>query len=202
MLRVWWKLVAIIVLAVHVAGCATRYSPQTPGVVSIVVDGGKIAYHKDGETHSHGFAGGGLVDAVEDDPQAKEAADSYHSRMTTGLALSIAGAACMIATVTLLGMQAADRRDRDLTAPTVGTALCAFGGMLGGAGVVASAIPYQYDAINIYNDNLRRRRAPPPYAWPPPPGPGALPPPPPAPPQAPPAPPPSADPPAPLPPSE
>ena len=49
---------------------------------------------------------------------------------------------------------------------TVGTTIA-------GSVVLISAQPYQYDAINIYNDHAERRRFPPApvyYAPPPPPG--------------------------------
>ncbi len=51
-----------------------------------------------------------------------------------------------------------------------GLLACGLGGLFGGSFVMMSAQPYQYDAINIYNDNLERRRMfmpmPPPWAAP------------------------------------
>ncbi len=159
----------------------------------MVMDGGQLAYHKDGRTHPHGFAGGGLVDVVEDDPEAKAAAETYNARLTTGIVLTVVGAACFAATVSLLAVDASHRWDEDdkgYDKMALGTSVCALGTLIGGAAVIASGITYHYDAINIYNDRVRERQMPRGYYWhpsqmPPPTGapPPSVPPPSPAPPQ-------------------
>ncbi len=150
--------------------------------MSIVMDNGTPAYQRDGERYPHGFAGGGLVDAVESDEQAREAAETYHSRMTSGFILTLTGTACAIGGVILL-TPPENRTDTE-TAIGTGALVCALGTLIAGSVLVITAQPYQYDAINIYNDHVEQRRmmpppyyvpvAPPPAVQPPPAPPGAV----------------------------
>ena len=161
-----------LALSVALAGCSTHYQPLAGPRVSVVLDSGNPAYVRGGKTYSHGFAGGGLVDAVGDDPEAREAAETYHSRMTTGLVLTLVGTACLLTgTVMFTSAIASDRTDtandshstRD--ALTVGALLCAAGTVIAGSVLLTTAQPYQWDAINIYNDHAEQRRAPPPWPY-------------------------------------
>ena len=141
-------------------GCSSRYQPQTGPRLSVVIDEGSVTYVRDGQKFKHGFAGGGLVEAVADDPEAKEAADKYHSRMTSGLVLYLVGTGCLV-TGMIVGLSTIDEREQhgDRDAVAVGGLLCGVAGLVAGAALLASGMPYQYDAVNIYNDNLDKRRA-------------------------------------------
>ncbi|MCA9596600.1 MAG: hypothetical protein KC776_24960 [Myxococcales bacterium] len=165
------KRLALALLALELSACSTHYTPQRGPRLSIVMEGGSPAYERDGRRYPHGFAGSGLVEAVSDDPEAREAAETYESRMTSGFVLSVLGAACAVGGIVLLS----PREDRTDTQTTVGLGAlaCAVGTTIAGSVVLISAQPYQYDAINIYNDHAERRRFPPApvyYAPPPPPG--------------------------------
>ncbi len=125
----------------------------------MVMEGGSPAYAKNGKVYKHGFAGGGLVEAVSDDAEALEAAETYQSRMTTGILLVLAGTVCLTASIVFLAMRdPLDERDTSNDRLAVGTALCGLGGYIGGAAVLATGQPYHFDAINIYNDKVDKRR--------------------------------------------
>jgi len=150
-------LVAVVALAV--TACSTRYQPQLGPRVSVVMEGGTPAYVRDGKTYPHGFAGSGLVEAVGDDAEAREAAETYQSRMTSGFVLYLVGTGCLLTSV-LVGAPTLDENDRSSSKDAVigGTLICALAGLISGGVLLASAQPYQLDAINIYNDNVERRR--------------------------------------------
>ncbi|MCC6902590.1 MAG: hypothetical protein IT377_26700 [Polyangiaceae bacterium] len=147
-------------LLMATASCSSQYRPHTGPRLSVLMDEGGVAYERDGQRFKHGFAGGGLVEAVEDDPEAKQAAERYQSRMTSGLILYLVGTGCLV-TGTVVGLSTIDERDdhSDKDAVAAGGLLCGVAGLIAGASLLASGMPYQWDAINIYNDNLEKRRA-------------------------------------------
>ncbi len=150
--------VAAVVLAASSA-CSTHYTPRAGPRISMVMEGGSPAYTKNGKVYKHGFAGGGLVEAVSDDAEALEAAETYQSRTTTGFLLVLAGTVCLTASIVLVATRDPfDERDASNDRLAVGTALCGLGGYIGGAAVLASGQPYHFDAINIYNDKVDKRR--------------------------------------------
>ena len=148
-----------LLAAAALLSCSTKYQPQLGPRLSVVIEGGSPVYVHDGKKFEHGFAGGGLVDAVESDPEAKEAAETYQTRMTTGFALYLVGAACLITGVSV-GLSHIDDNQRSdgADALTAGGILCGFAGMISGAVLLVTGQPYQMDAINIYNDNVEKRR--------------------------------------------
>jgi hypothetical protein len=148
------KPLAIGVVAL-VLGCSTQYTPEPSPRIHVVMVGGMPAYEKNGETHSHGFAGSGLVDAVEDDPEALEAAETYHGRTVGGVIAMIGGLVCGIAGIVVI---ASDNTDEQKTTIGTATLVCMLGGSVAGVVLISSAQPYQWDAINIYNDNVERKR--------------------------------------------
>lgn len=182
-----WLAIGALALA---SGCSTQYTPEPSPRISVVMVAGMPAYQKNGETISHGFAGSGLVEAVEDDPEALDAAETYHGRSVGGLIAVLAGLACGIGGVAVI---ASDDGGSDDQRTTIGGAalVCMLGGTIAGLILISTAQPYQWDAINIYNDNVERRRrrtwypAYPAYPPAPPRAPATLPPPPAPPPQAP-----------------
>jgi hypothetical protein len=179
---------SLLALTLICAGCSTHYQPRPGPRVSMVMEGGSLAYHRNGETIQHGFFGGGLVEAVESDPAAVEAAEIYEGRLIGGFVAQIVGLACFAA-----GTGWALSEENDTTQGTIllGSLGCLLAGTITGTVLLTSAQPYHFDAINIYNDNkqLGVYPMPPPYAPPytpanpgpiPPPspgGPGAAPPP-------------------------
>ncbi len=190
--------VSLLSIVLLVAGCATQYKPRPGPRVSITMSGGSPVYVRDGQEFPAGFAGGGLVEAVGDDAEAREAAETYQSRTVTGIVLVGVGALCAIGGLILLapevGKSSSDR-STSRTSVAAGALACAITGMIAGSILAASGQTYHWDAINIYNDHaeerLLRRYAVPTPGYPPgvvPPGvtpaPGVLMPAPPAPPTA------------------
>jgi hypothetical protein len=163
----------VALLAVASFGCSTHYQPRPSYRVSVVMDGGNLAYAKNGQTIEHGFLGGGLVEAVEDDPQALEAAETYQGRMTGGFIAHVVGLACIVGgSAYALSSQNEENGFFKSDQGTIFlTALgCWVAGSITGSSLILSAQPYHYDAINIYNDNLEARiRAAPPVTAPLPP---------------------------------
>jgi len=141
------------------SACSTRYQPNAGPRLSVVMESGSLAYSRDGRTYRHGFAGSGLTEAVEGDVEAREAAEKYQSRMTSGFVLTLVGTGCLL-TGMITGIESIDddRRSDGKDALIGGTLLCGLAGMIAGAALLASAQPYQWDAINIYNDHVERRR--------------------------------------------
>ncbi len=129
------------------SACSSSYIPrQQQGRIAIAMKSGQFAYHREGRVYEHGFMGGGLVDAVRGVPRAESAANQYHKRSIWGLVGVIAGTLC---TSTALAV-AIDNPGKESSALT--TSLLCLGVTLAGAGVAISAVPYQYDAINLFND--------------------------------------------------
>ncbi|MEZ4220032.1 MAG: hypothetical protein R3B13_03815 [Polyangiaceae bacterium] len=167
----------LLASTVFTTACSTRYIPRAGPHISMVMEGGSQAYSKHGKVYKHGFAGSGLVEAVEDDPEALEAAETYQSRMTSGFLLVIAGTLCLTASIVILASRdPLEGRSSKYDSLAAGTALCGLGGYIGGGAVMASGLPYHFDAINIYNDNVDRRRGYVPLGYPPPAVPGYAPP--------------------------
>ncbi len=157
---------ALAAALIAVTACSSNYVPRTPGRVFVTLDGGMPSYVRDGQSYRHGFLGGGLREAVRGNRQAERAADEYHDHLRDGLLIMLLGGVC---SGTALGMAIADvDQDGDAGPHTSTKLLVALGcsvAMMGGALYTASAEPYRWDAINIFND------APPPAPmWAPPPG--------------------------------
>lgn len=139
------------VLAMLLAGCASRYTPQRSPRVQMVWNGTNVTYVREGRTIDDGLLGGGLVDAVAGDPEAEDLAESYTDRKTAGFVVSVASAAC-VGIVPLM-----DPSLDDLLEPIGFALVCMTALSLTGASLMASAIPFQYDAVNVFNDHLELR---------------------------------------------
>lgn len=114
---------------------------------------GAVAYARDGKVYKHGAFEGGLLKAVRGVPAAEDAAHTMRSRLGWGFAGFLGGLACStIAAVAAVGDPSTPEREgSDIAAIT---ALACLGGSMIGAGYMISAVPYQYDAVNIFNDSL------------------------------------------------
>ena len=177
-------LLAIALLLLSPLGCSTHYRPKSATRLSVVIEGGNYAYQRDGKTFSHGAFGSGLVDAVEDDPEAREAAETHHGHMVGGVVAYAAGLVCLVGGLTwALSNGDPNNEDKELdteqTAILIGSLGCWAAGLVTGTVLISVGQPYQWDAINIYNDNVEARGypLPPPYPVMPnqPPPPAALP---------------------------
>ena len=141
----------LALVAVALAACSSNYMPRSRGRVAVTIKDGAMAYVRDGVAHPHGFFGGGLADAVAGNRAAVEAANEYHDRLVNGVLLTTVGAVCIPAT---LGYALADQESlSDRGATIVGAVAIGCMVMLAvGAGYAASAEPYRWDAINLFND--------------------------------------------------
>jgi hypothetical protein len=161
------------VATLALGACTSMYIPQSPGRVSVVLEDGHPAYVRDGAIYPAGAFGGGLVDAVAGNPAALAAARTYHQRMAAGLTLAILGlvaetAGALTATGAAFG-ESQQTLNGCLGAMLGGAVAAALGG-----GLMLSAEPYRWDAINLFNDGVGMRPipqpgpyAPPPYVAPP-----------------------------------
>ena len=140
-----------LVLAGSLLACSSEYTPRTPNHVAVVMREGKPVYVRDGRTFEPGL-GGGLVDAVQGNPTAVAAATQFHSRQITGLVAMLLGTAASVGGLTWGTVLAANERPSNQLAIPGALLLGGLVAMLVGTYYLASAQPYQWDAINIYND--------------------------------------------------
>lgn len=157
------RLPTIALLLAALAACSSHYTPRAGRRLSLVMRNGDMTYVRDGQSWRAGVFGGGLVKAVKGVPAAERAARTYHDRMTNGFLGYILGAVCTIGTVSYLAAEASDHRYDGAEEPSpvligasVGCAVLMFGSL----GYALSGAPYQWDAINLYNDAIEL--APPP----------------------------------------
>jgi len=134
--------------------CSSQYTPQARGRVAVTMRAGAQAYVRDGKVYEHGILGGGLVEAVEGNPAATRAAHEYRDRMTTGLVGVLGGLACSLGGMVYATSQLDSNGDNvDGNAERgLWIALGCTVVMIVGAGYLATAEPYRWDAINIFND--------------------------------------------------
>ncbi len=142
-------------LLVACLGCSSHYMPRSHGRVAVTMIDGKPVYIRDGNLYEHGLLGGGLAAAVAGNPAAEAAANQYHEHMRDGLIEMLVGTAAMCGGMTWFAVEAAQSPDQahpriDATPLIVGLAGMAV--MLYGAGDLATAEPYRWDAINLFND--------------------------------------------------
>jgi hypothetical protein len=149
---------AIALAALALTACSSSYTPQARGRVAVTMRGGQIAYVRDGQVHEHGFMGSGLVDAVEGNPAAMQAANEYRDRLKYGLLGILGGMACSIGGVAYAATQTqtdGDGGPRELNGRGQTGLIVALGCMvvmIVGAGYLGTAEPYRWDAINLFND--------------------------------------------------
>jgi hypothetical protein len=141
-----------VAAAAATAACSTTYSPQRSGRVAMVVEGGSLAFVRDGRTYPLGLLGGGLADAVACDPEAVEHAHAYTRDMAIGLISTIAGVAALAGDLAYASVPAragAWPQPVDLGILGAGAVAAILGDIF-----LDSAQPNLYDAINIYNDHV------------------------------------------------
>ena len=138
-----------------VSACSSNYIPQQRGRVAVIMKTGQPAYVRDGRVYEHGLLGGGLEEVVAGHPAATVAANEYTDRLKWGLVGMLLGSAAMIGGMTY-AISEAEPFDEDNNDDSERGAYIALGGaivMIVGAFYLASAEPYRWDAINIFNDS-------------------------------------------------
>ena len=149
-----------------VTACSSSYTPQSRNRVSVMMQSGAPVYVRDGKVYEHGFLGGGLEEVVRGNVAAEHAADEYTGRLKLGLVGTLGGLACMIAGTSYAASRIDyDDSDSDNAETALWVALGCSVVTIVSAFYLASAEPYRWDAINLFNDA------------PPPPGPMMYPPP-------------------------
>ena len=156
--------IVIALAAALAAACSTAYRPRPGRRLSVVMEGGQLAYQRDGQVYSHGLFGGGLVDAVSGVPAAEEAARTFRARSAVGLLALLGGLTCSFVALEVAFQRSADEEAERPLLLGSGCLLVS----LTGAIVVGSAVPSQWDAINLYNDAVEPVAPPPPPPMAPP----------------------------------
>ena len=148
------------------SGCfSSNHVGRDPRKVYMTMKDGKRGYTKGGEFHTEMGFGGALVDIVGDNPDAQQAARTFRSRAVGGFLMTIAGTLCI---PTVLSYDLARELDNRDVPDSHGYVLLGCGVLaIAGVTYLISALPYQYDAVNIYNDTVDTRGV----QWPPPPAP-------------------------------
>jgi len=149
------RVIAVAVAVIAATGCSTHYMPMAHGRVSTIMQGGQMAYVRDGRVIRRGALGGGLIEAVRGNPAAERAARTFYQRNRDGLVMSLSGLACTAfgagwLAYTLEGNDG-QVRNSEMTLPmitTVGCLVLSYAGLF----YMASGQPYSLDAINIFND--------------------------------------------------
>ena len=137
--------------------CTVSYEPARSPRVAVVQDTGGLAYVRDGVHYSHGLTGNGLQDAVRGSPRAEHEAVLYSRKLGWGFGMGMAGLGVMIGGLAALptGNQHFEWNTRAYTGLSlIGLGLAAY---TTGLILVLSAGPHQWDAINIYNDEVDAR---------------------------------------------
>ncbi len=139
---------AVALAACLAAACSTAYVPRPGRRLSVVMTGGQLAYQRDGRVIPHGFLGGGLIESVSGVPAAEGAARTYRRRVAAGGLMLVGGLVCSFVA---LGVAFERSADEESGPPLAVSGGCLLAGLTGGI-VLGSAAPYQWDAINLYND--------------------------------------------------
>jgi hypothetical protein len=143
-----------VVLCVTLAGCfSSHHTPRRPGTLSLQMRDGSLKYVRDGRTYSAGLFGD-LDQAVAGNPAAVAAAHTYQRRVGPGLLIALAGMFCAEGILLYTRSEVDDDPTYEpptaLIATAIGCAAVATGAMIVGL----SGAPYQWDAINIFNDGV------------------------------------------------
>src|SRR5262249_55298857 len=135
------------------SGCAATFEPRPSPRIAVREDGwGGLKLVKNGRTIPLGFAGSGLAEAGQGNPQAEEHAGSYATETGVGIGLGVAGAVG-VGVGTGIAVDQAARLDK---ISPVGFGLVAGGLALTIASAIlqANARVHLWNAINVYNDAL------------------------------------------------
>lgn len=145
------RLASLTSVILATTACSTHYVPQARGRISVVMDPG-MGLYKDGKTYRAGLFGGDVDEAVVGNARAEEEASTYQTDQTIGTACTFAGAAALIAGVTVLGSDFPTSNQQNALPPSLGLMLGGLALELIGLGFTMAAQPHLWDAVNIYND--------------------------------------------------
>tara|TARA_R110002096_G_scaffold435826_2_gene663519 strand:- start:34473 stop:35018 length:546 start_codon:yes stop_codon:yes gene_type:complete len=143
---------ASLAASLAASACSTGYVPKRNGKLAVVMQGGQVGYERDGRFHSHGVFGGGLVDAVRGVPAAESAAEAHQSRTAWGFVSTIGG---MVCSSVAFGYAIEESENRSSSSNAGLLALGCLGASALGLGLIISAVPYRFDAVNIFNDSVQ-----------------------------------------------
>ena len=146
---------ALLALALSPLACATTYEPKSPriAVVRGVFNRGFV---KDGVYYPGGLFGGRVGEAVQGVSEAERHACAYGALSTAG-SFTIFGSEGLAigASVASATMPRGDARSNTELGLVIGSAVALVMGIV----LHLAAEPHLYDAANIYNDEMDRRRA-------------------------------------------
>jgi hypothetical protein len=140
------RVLCLIASFMTVFACTSNYVPKSRGKIAVVMENGALVYHRDGQRYQQGAFGGGLVNAVKGVPEAEDAARTYRKRTIWGFLMALGSIPCLAIPVAMALQE--DPNAGATLGVTTGCAALSVGGLL----MVTTAVPYQYDAINIFND--------------------------------------------------
>ena len=135
-------------------GCSSAYIPRPGPRVSILMEGGTIAYQRDGKRYEGGLFGGDIEEAVKGNPQAEEYARAYKAGTIGGFVGSMLGLGGMIGGLSLAAAESQPGAGQNASVPGLAIAGAGLVAYLVGAAVMFNAVPHLYDAVNVYNDGL------------------------------------------------
>lgn len=140
----------LLVLLPSVLACSSMYEPaRSPRITTVVVDG-TPTFVKDGKRYGGAAFATGLVDAVQGNPRAEEEARAGRNYAIAGFVLDLTGVAAETGGLVVIGEN--DRHLNTGLGLLVGGLAC----VAIGSGLLLSAPPHIYDAVNIYNDGVDR----------------------------------------------
>jgi hypothetical protein len=147
-------LAGAVVLA-GVTGCATTYEPKSPHI-AVVRGVFHHGYMKDGVYYPGGWFGGRVGEAVKGVPEAERHTDAYATLSTWG-SIGIFGSEGLGigASVVHAAGHAGDTRNDVELGLVIGSAVA----LVTGITLHYISEHHLYDAANIYNDEIDRRKA-------------------------------------------
>ena len=147
-----------VACALTLPACSTGYVPARSPHVAVMVEHGSLTYVRDGQQFPMGLLGSGLADAVQGDSRAEHEANLYTKKLSWGLGSALGGLGLAITGLAVLPVEEHGGVRMNARAYT-GFSLLALGAAAYTTGLilVLSAAPHQWDAINIYNDDIDAR---------------------------------------------
>ena len=146
---------ALAAAALLSACVSTSYLPQPSPGITITVKDGTAAFSKHGKVVQMGAFGKGLSAALADVPAAARHAEIWRQRNWMGIGLQIASLALTVTGFVLL-QPSGGWSDRNFAA--LGLMGGGFGAGIGGLGVMLGGQSHLWDALNLYNDHVRKLR--------------------------------------------
>jgi hypothetical protein len=110
-------------------------------------------YVRDGKHYTAGLLFGELEDAVRGVPAAEAAARTFQRRTRWGFLGYMGGLICTFVAIDRVDTKPEDPLDRNGKI-ALGTSAACLAGALVGTYYFTSGLPYQADAINLFNDSL------------------------------------------------